>query len=85
MTSFYMFRLIFMTFLGDSRVDPEKEHHIHESPAVMTIPLIVLAILAIVGGWVGLPGRIAVGRRIRAIPRAQRSGTFTPRPGGELS
>ena len=42
-----------MTFLGDSRVDPEKEHHVHESPPVMTIPLIVLAILATVGGWVG--------------------------------
>jgi NADH-quinone oxidoreductase subunit L len=55
LTSFYMFRLIFMTFFGDSRVDSEKEPHIHESPAVMTIPLIVLAILATVGGWVNLP------------------------------
>jgi NADH-quinone oxidoreductase subunit L len=55
LTSFYMFRLIFMTFFGDSRVDSEKEHHIHESPAVMAIPLIVLAILATVGGWVNLP------------------------------
>src|SRR5579863_7753541 len=55
LTTFYMFRLIFMTFFGESRVDPDKEHHIHESPAVMTIPLIVLAILATVGGWVGLP------------------------------
>jgi NADH-quinone oxidoreductase subunit L len=50
-----MFRLIFMTFFGESRVDPDKEHHIHESPAAMTIPLIVLAILATCGGWVGLP------------------------------
>jgi NADH-quinone oxidoreductase subunit L len=56
LTSFYMFRLIFMTFFGDSRVDSEKEHHIHESPAAMTIPLIVLAILATVGGWVNIPG-----------------------------
>jgi NADH-quinone oxidoreductase subunit L len=55
LTTFYMFRLIFMTFFGESRVDSEKEHHIHESPAVMTIPLIALAILAIVGGWVNLP------------------------------
>src|SRR5579863_1947438 len=55
LTSFYMFRLIFMTFYGNSRVDSEVEHHIHESPAVMTIPLIVLAILSTVGGWVGLP------------------------------
>ena len=55
LTSFYMFRLIFMTFFGESRVDSEKQHHLHESPAVMTIPLIVLAILATVGGWVNLP------------------------------
>ena len=55
LTSFYMFRLIFMTFFGESRVDSESEHHLHESPAVMTIPLIVLAILAMVGGWVNLP------------------------------
>jgi NADH-quinone oxidoreductase subunit L len=55
LTSIYMFRLIFMTFFGESRVEADKEHHIHESPAVMTIPLIALAILATVGGWVGLP------------------------------
>src|SRR6266436_1731106 len=61
LTSFYMFRLIFMTFFGESRVDPDKEHHIHESPAVMTIPLIVLAILAIAGGWVGLPNGVLWG------------------------
>ena len=55
LTSFYMFRLMFMTFFGESRVDADKEHHIHESPPAMAIPLIVLAILATVGGWVGLP------------------------------
>jgi NADH-quinone oxidoreductase subunit L len=61
LTSFYMFRLIFMTFFGESRVDSEREHHLHESPAVMTIPLIVLAILATVGGWVNLPGGLLWG------------------------
>jgi NADH-quinone oxidoreductase subunit L len=55
LTSFYMFRLLFMTFHGESRVEPDKVHHIHESPAVMTIPLIVLAIASLAGGWVGLP------------------------------
>jgi NADH-quinone oxidoreductase subunit L len=55
LTSFYMFRLIFMTFHGPSRVDPEKAPHVHESPPVMTIPLIVLAILSLGGGWIGLP------------------------------
>src|SRR5229473_4340820 len=55
LTSFYMFRLIFVTFHGESRVASEKEHHIHESPPVMTIPLIVLAVVSIIGGWVELP------------------------------
>jgi NADH-quinone oxidoreductase subunit L len=54
-TGFYMFRLIFMTFFGESRVEPDKLRHLHESPAVMTIPLIVLAIMSTIGGWVGLP------------------------------
>jgi len=61
LTSFYMFRLIIMTFFGESRVEADKEHHIHESPAVMAIPLIVLAILATVGGWVNLPDGILWG------------------------
>ncbi len=55
MTSFYMFRLLFMTFFGESRVDHHTEHHIHESPNSMTIPLIVLAIGAVLAGYVGLP------------------------------
>ena len=53
MTAFYMFRLIFMTFYGDKRWDPHV--HPHESPPVMTIPLIILAILSTVGGFVGIP------------------------------
>ncbi len=55
LTSCYMFRLIFMTFHGASRVDARRAEHIHESPPVMTIPLLVLAVLAICGGWVNLP------------------------------
>jgi NADH-quinone oxidoreductase subunit L len=55
LTALYMFRLIFMTFHGHSRVDVKKEQHLHEAPPVMTIPLIVLAVFAVVGGWVGLP------------------------------
>ena len=54
-TAFYMFRLIYLTFFGKFRGTHEQEHHLHESPAAMTIPLIVLAILAVVGGYVGLP------------------------------
>src|ERR1700722_5687403 len=55
MTAFYMFRLVNMTFFGNSRVDHEVEHHIHESPSSMTVPLVILAGLSIVGGWVGWP------------------------------
>ncbi len=53
LTAFYMFRLVFLTFYGKSRVDPHV--HPHESPAVMTVPLFILAGLAVVGGFVGIP------------------------------
>jgi NADH-quinone oxidoreductase subunit L len=59
MTAFYMFRLYFLTFRGSFRGTHDQEHHLHESPAAMTIPLIVLAILSIVGGYVGLPSVIS--------------------------
>ena len=55
MTAFYMFRLFFLTFLGKSRVDPQIKDHIHEAPKAMTIPLIVLAFLSLIGGYVGVP------------------------------
>jgi len=55
LTSFYMFRLTYLTFYGQSRVDPEVDHHIHESPPVMTVPLMVLAGLSLVGGFLGVP------------------------------
>jgi NADH-quinone oxidoreductase subunit L len=50
-----MFRLLFLTFFGKFRGTHEQEHHLHESPSTMTIPLIVLAILSIFGGVLGLP------------------------------
>jgi NADH-quinone oxidoreductase subunit L len=55
LTAFYMFRLVSQTFLGTFRGTREQEHHLHESPRSMTAPLIILAALAIVGGWIGLP------------------------------
>ena len=55
MTSFYMFRLLFLTFFGTFRGTHEQEHHLHESPASMTVPLIILAILSAVGGFIGVP------------------------------
>ena len=59
MTAFYMFRLYFLTFSGKFRGSHEQEHHLHESPVPMTLPLIVLAILSVVGGWVGIPAVFA--------------------------
>ncbi|MHB8068011.1 MAG: NADH-quinone oxidoreductase subunit L [Desulfobaccales bacterium] len=54
-TAFYMFRAVFMTFHGESRVDPHVAHHVHESPPTMTVPLMILAGLSVVGGFVGIP------------------------------
>jgi NADH-quinone oxidoreductase subunit L len=55
LTAFYMFRLFFLTFSGTSRAFHEVQHHIHESPKSMTIPLMVLAVLSLVGGFMGVP------------------------------
>jgi NADH-quinone oxidoreductase subunit L len=55
LTAFYMFRLLFLAFFGLSRISPEVEHHIHESPGSMTWPLMILAFLSLVGGWFALP------------------------------
>ncbi|MFC2169714.1 NADH-quinone oxidoreductase subunit L [Acidobacteriota bacterium] len=55
LTAFYMFRLIFLTFHGKERLDPEVKKHIHESPPAMTIPLAILAFFSVTAGYVGLP------------------------------
>lgn len=55
MTAFYMFRLYAMTFMGTFRGTEHQQHHLHESPAAITVPLIILAFLSIIGGWVGIP------------------------------
>jgi NADH-quinone oxidoreductase subunit L len=55
LTAFYMFRGLSMTFYGTSRVDPETEHHLHESSSKMTIPLMVLAFFSVVAGWISWP------------------------------
>lgn len=61
LTAFYMSRLLFVTFTGKFRGTQEQEHHLHESPALMTVPLIILAILSIIGGFVGIPEVFATG------------------------
>jgi len=56
MTSFYMFRLYILTFTGKFRGSEQQRHHLHEAPWVMVIPLMILAILSIIGGTINLPG-----------------------------
>lgn len=60
LTAFYMFRLLFMTFHGKSRMDKQVEEHVHESPLNMLVPLMVLALLSAVGGFLGFPAVSAI-------------------------
>ena len=55
LTAFYMFRLLFKTFYGRCNLSMEEQRNLHESPATMTLPLKVLAVLSFIGGWVGIP------------------------------
>ncbi|MBK7212264.1 MAG: NADH-quinone oxidoreductase subunit L [Bacteroidales bacterium] len=55
LTAFYMFRLFFLTFTGKFRGTKEQDEHLHESPRVMTVPLMILAVLAAFGGFIGIP------------------------------
>ena len=55
LTAFYMFRQLFMVFHGECRADEHARAHLHESPAVMSLPLVILAIGAIFTGWLGAP------------------------------
>ncbi|NIP57163.1 MAG: NADH-quinone oxidoreductase subunit L [Gemmatimonadetes bacterium] len=58
LTAFYMTRLMVMTFHGRNRTGEEEAGHLHEAPAVMTVPLITLAVLSVVGGWINVPETI---------------------------
>ena len=58
LTAFYMGRLLILTFFGTCRADEETQHHLHESPAVMTLPLVVLAVLSAIGGWLPVPAAV---------------------------
>jgi NADH-quinone oxidoreductase subunit L len=64
LTAFYMFRSVFLTFHGKFRGTHEQEHHLHESPPVMTIPLWILAVGAVFAGYVGIPKLLSAGRDI---------------------
>ena len=84
MTSFYMFRLTYLTFYGTSRVEPDVESHIHESPPSMTVPLMILAGLSVLGGFLGVPpehgwfhGFLAgVATPVGAVPHEVSTGTL---------
>ena len=65
-TAFYMFRLLYMTFYGKFR-GGKTDEHLRESPAVMTLPLAVLAVLAVIGGWVGIPHILGGGNQFEAF------------------
>ncbi|MGH7232246.1 MAG: NADH-quinone oxidoreductase subunit L [Nitrospiraceae bacterium] len=56
LTAFYSFRLVFVTFWGESRVDPHHAGHVHEPSSTMTVPLVILAGLSIGAGYLGIPG-----------------------------
>jgi NADH-quinone oxidoreductase subunit L len=58
LTAFYMTRLMIMTFHGANRTGEKERHHLHEAPWVMTVPLIILAFLSVVGGWINVPEAI---------------------------
>ena len=55
LTAFYMFRLLYLTFYGTSRVEPHVAEHVHEAPPAMRVPLMLLAILSLLGGFLGFP------------------------------
>ena len=67
LTAFYMWRLMNLTFYGKSRVAPETARHIHESPASMTVPLILLAAGSVLAGWLGTPKLWNLGEHFRAF------------------
>ncbi|MGP0592566.1 NADH-quinone oxidoreductase subunit L [Nitrospira sp. T9] len=69
MTAFYSFRLVFVTFWGESRVDPHHAKHVHEPSKAMTFPLLILAVLSILAGYIGIPEFLAP-----AFPAAEGGG-----------
>jgi NADH-quinone oxidoreductase subunit L len=67
MTAFYMFRLLWLTFLGSSRMTAEVEHHVHESPLSMTGVLVLLALLSALGGFIAVPEFLAAQLPLPAV------------------
>jgi NADH-quinone oxidoreductase subunit L len=94
LTAFYMFRAVFLTFHGKFRGTHEQEHHLHESPPVMTVPLWILAVGAVTAGWVGIPKLLSFGRDLNwfhhllepviAVPQGLEAGEHTVGEGMEI-
>lgn len=92
MTAFYSFRAVFVPFWGQMRLDKKIAHHVHESPRVMIMPLVVLAVLAFLGGYIGLPhflGGSAVEGFLSPVfeegAHAAEAGTHAPNVGLEVA
>jgi len=83
LTAFYMFRMYFVVFQGESRMDPEVEAHAHESPKAMTVPLMVLAVLSVVGGYLVIPGVLRIGPLAALHQRFNLVEWLAPSLGGE--
>lgn len=66
MTSFYMFRLLFIVFWGKPATEENPHHPVHESPKIMTVPMMVLALLSVIGGLIGVPQILGGSDKIQA-------------------
>jgi NADH-quinone oxidoreductase subunit L len=67
LTAFYTFRMLFVVFYGKPRMDKRLESRIHESPRVMIVPMVILAVLAAIGGYVGLPEGLGLPNAIELL------------------
>jgi NADH-quinone oxidoreductase subunit L len=95
LTAFYMFRSVYLTFFGHFRGTHEQEHHLHESPPSMTVPLWILAVGAVAAGWVGVPKLLSFGRDLNwfhhwlepviAVPQGVEAGEHNMGTGLELA
>ncbi len=88
LTGFYMFRLLFLTFWGTCRAEEKVRSKIHESPLVMTLPLVILAVLSVVGGIVGIPEALGGSNDFHhwlAPMLANENGTLPVEPGRHYS
>jgi len=88
LTGFYMFRLLFLTFWGTCRAEEKVRSKIHESPLVMTVPLVILAVLSVVGGIVGIPEALGGSNDFHhwlAPMLANENGTLPVEPGRHYS